>query len=198
MIKKDLRQSIREQRCRVDPYQQITAADQLAFNLKTSRLLRRFNRIACYLASNCEIDTWPIIEHLWFLKKQVYLPVVSHLPWTPLWFAPFHPDMDLKTNKFGILEPDIHPGKRITARQLDLIFIPLVAFDSCGNRLGMGQGFYDRSLKFKHHRKKWCKPLLSGLAYDFQGVGDIENDSWDIPLNYMVTDSRFIHFAASD
>lgn len=194
MDKNSLRQTIREQRRQINYYDQRLAADQLASRVIASRLLHKFKRVACYLASDGEIDTLPLIETLWSLNKQVYLPVVSHLPWEPLWFAPVNPDSDLKINRFGILEPDIHPGKRVTARQLDLILMPLVAFDIAGNRLGMGQGFYDRSLKFLNHRKFWRRPLLSGIAYDFQCVKKIDSEPWDIPLHCAITDQRLIKF----
>lgn len=192
--KKSLRQTIRDQRCQLNMDEQRLAADQLAANAIASRLLHKFNRVACYLATDGEIDTWPLIKTLWSLKKQVYLPVVSHLPWTPLWFAPFNPDSDLILNRFGIPEPDVHPGKRVTARQLDLILMPLVAFDVSGHRLGMGQGFYDRSLKFMNHRKFWRRPLLAGIGHDFQCVKKVDSGPWDIPLQCAITDQRFINF----
>jgi 5-formyltetrahydrofolate cyclo-ligase len=192
--KKSLRQEIRKQRWQLDYYEQQLASDLLTTNVITSKLLLKFNRVACYLANDGEIDTHSLIETLWSLKKQVYLPIVSHLPGTPLWFAPFNPGTKLKINSFGIPEPDIHPRKRIAARQLDLILMPLVAFDATGNRLGMGQGYYDRSLKFLNHRKFWRRPLLAGIAYNFQCVKKIESETWDIPLNFAITDQKFISF----
>ena len=194
MNKKSLRQDIRKQRWQLDFYEQQLASDLLTTNAIASKILLKFDRVACYLANDGEIDTHSLIETLWSLNKRVYLPIVSHLPGTPLWFAPFNPGSKLKINRYGIPEPDIHPRKRITARQLDLILMPLVAFDVNGNRLGMGQGYYDRSLKFLNHRKYWRRPLLAGIAYDFQYVKKIESEAWDIPLNLAITDLQVLNF----
>ncbi|MFV1992807.1 MAG: 5-formyltetrahydrofolate cyclo-ligase [Acidiferrobacterales bacterium] len=195
MNKTTLRKKIRTQRRELSQEQQQRAAIDLVSNLKNSRFLRKHQRIACYLASDGEIETWPIIETLWSLKKQVYLPVISHLPWAPLWFAPFNPGSNMLYNRFGIAEPDVLPDKRITAHRLDLVFLPLVAFDLAGNRIGMGQGYYDRSLQFIKQRKYWRSPLLTGLAYDFQCIDKIDNEKWDVPLRNVITDKRFIDFA---
>ncbi len=73
-------------------------------------------------------------------------------------------------------------------RDLDLILMPLVGFDLQGNRLGMGGGFYDRSLAFLRYRLYWKRPRLLGLAYDFQQVDILTADPWDIPMQAVVTD----------
>jgi 5-formyltetrahydrofolate cyclo-ligase len=76
----------------------------------------------------------------------------------------------------------------VRAQELDLILMPLVGFDDRGNRLGMGGGFYDRSLEFLRHRQHWRKPHLLGIAYDFQRVNGLTADPWDVPLQGVITD----------
>ena len=66
--------------------------------------------------------------------------------------------------------------------------MPLVAFDEHGNRLGMGGGFYDRSLAFMQHRKQWHSPHLIGLAHELQKISELPCESWDIPLNMIATE----------
>jgi 5-formyltetrahydrofolate cyclo-ligase len=189
-----LRKTLRTRRNQLTLDEQRLAADKMTAVTIASKLIHKFERVACYLANDGEIDTWPLIETLWSLNKQVYLPVVSHLPWTPLWFAPFTPGSDMKYNKFGIPEPLTHARKRVTASQLDLVLMPVVAFDNSGNRLGMGQGYYDRSLKSLRHRKYWRRPVLAGVAHDFQCLDSISHEPWDIPLRYALTDNRFFRF----
>jgi 5-formyltetrahydrofolate cyclo-ligase len=82
-------------------------------------------------------------------------------------FSIYEPDDVLKKNRFGILEPEINFKKIIPAWALDIVFTPLIAFDSEGNRLGMGGGFYDRTFSFLHNSKR-SHPHLIGLAYEFQ------------------------------
>tara|TARA_B100000676_G_scaffold253991_1_gene260054 strand:+ start:160 stop:384 length:225 start_codon:yes stop_codon:yes gene_type:complete len=67
-----------------------------------------------------------------------------------------------------------------------MIGLPLVAFDERGNRLGMGGGFYDRTLAFS--RRPGHKPALIGCAYAFQEIRMLPAESWDIPLQYIATD----------
>lgn len=92
----------------------------------------------------------------------------------------------LKQNKFGIPEP-LPRAKRIRPESLDLAFVPLVAFDAQGRRLGMGGGFYDRcfSMRLKRFHKK---PRLFGCAHACQQMNALPVESWDIPLDCIVTD----------
>ncbi len=79
----------------------------------------------------------------------------------------------------------------VRAQKLDLILLPLVGFDTHCHRLGMGKGFYDRSLEFLNHRQHWRKPHILGLAHDFQRVESLPADPWDVPLQGVVTDKSF-------
>src|SRR5690606_24554150 len=74
---------------------------------------------------------------------------------------------------------------------LDVIFVPLVAFDSRGTRLGMGAGYYDRALAFRLLRKHWRGPKPIGLAYDYQRLPRIEPAPHDVPLDAVVTERGY-------
>ena len=83
-----------------------------------------------------------------------------------------------------------HPRERRYGRELDLILAPLVGFDTHGNRLGMGGGYYDRTFAYLKHRLHWQKPRLIGLAYELQRVADLANHAWDVPLQSVVTEQH--------
>lgn len=186
--KTELRRSLRARRNALPPEDQRLAAARLASNLIGTRLFLTCRRIACYLPNDGEIDTAHVIEHIRRLRKIVFLPVLSRLSHDRLWFAEAGPKTKLVSNRFGIPEPVVKSRDLIRAQELDLILLPLVGFDDQGNRLGMGGGFYDRSLEFLRHRSRWRKPHLLGIAYDFQRVNGLVPDSWDVPLQGVITD----------
>ncbi|MCR4346039.1 MAG: 5-formyltetrahydrofolate cyclo-ligase [Sulfuricaulis sp.] len=186
--KTELRRSLRARRNALAPEDQRLAADRLASKIIGTRLFLTSRRIACYLPNDGEIDTAPVIERIRRLRKTLYLPVISRLSHDRLWFAESKPKTRLVPNRFGIPEPAVKSRDLIRAQELDLILMPLVGFDDRGNRLGMGGGFYDRSLEFLRHRNHWRKPHLLGIAYDFQRVNGLTADPWDIPLQGVITD----------
>ena len=186
--KTELRRSLRARRNALAPEDQRLAADRLASKIIGTRLFLTSRRIACYLPNDGEIDTAPVIERIRRLRKTLYLPVISRLSHDRLWFAESKPKTRLVPNRFGIPEPVVKSRDLIRAQELDLILMPLVGFDDRGNRLGMGGGFYDRSLEFLRHRNHWRKPHLLGIAYDFQRVNGLTADPWDIPLQGVITD----------
>ena len=189
--KTDLRRALRAQRAALAPEQQAHAACALAQQVGDTRLFQVCRRIACYLPADGEIDPAQIIDRIWRLNKICYLPVLSRLARDRLWFAPIEPGTRLKPNRYGILEPVTFARRLVRAQKLDLILIPLVGFDTTGRRLGMGKGFYDRSLEFLNHRQGWRKPHILGLAHDFQRVDALPAEPWDVPLQGVVTDRAF-------
>lgn len=189
--RQQIRQQMREQRRALSETEHQDRALQLTAHVIQSRLFRNSQHIALYLANDGEMDPWWLIEAAWQRGKQCYLPVLGLRPGNRLWFIPFHPETKLVNNHFGIPEP-VHARRQrlLKPQSLDLVMMPLVAFDQQGNRLGMGGGFYDRSLSFLRHRHSWQKPRLLGLAYDFQRVDQLASQSWDVPLNAMATEDR--------
>ena len=185
----DIRQLKRAQRKLLSEIVQKQHSQALCQNLTKQGIYKNSKNIACYLANDGEIDPYLIIEHARFSCKKVYLPVLSPLQ-NSLYFAPYQPGSRLRLNRFSIPEPQCHPSKWISAQHLDLLLLPLVAFDPLGNRLGMGGGFYDRTLAYLKHRQHWKKPVLAGLAHEIQKTARLNTQSWDIPLNFIITEKQ--------
>lgn len=183
----ETRQLKRAQRCILSASVQQQHAEALCLNVTQEKIYLSSKNIACYLANDGEIDPSQLIEHAWFLDKNVYLPILSAEK-NSLYFAPYHADSQLKPNRFGIPEPVHQANTWKTAQQLDLLLLPLVAFDELGNRMGMGGGFYDRTLAFLQHRNNAEKPVLAGLAHEIQKVARLDAQSWDIPLDFVITE----------
>ncbi len=153
-------------------------------------MLWRARRIALYLPRDGELDPGPLGQLLLQRQCQLFLPVIDPLRGGGrlLRFARWQPGHStLQPNRFRIPEP---MGRRTPAWSLDLVLLPLVAFDRHGNRLGMGGGFYDRSFADRKQRPR--RPLLVGLAHACQELPDLPAAPHDVPLDAIVTDQECI------
>lgn len=186
--KNDLRRTLRARRNALTSAEQSQAAERLSARVATARLFRAARRVALYLPNDGEIDTRPLMARLWARQRQCFLPLLSRVRHDRLWFAEIRPDTPLALNRFGIPEPRVAARAWVRAPELDLILVPLVGFDARGNRLGMGAGFYDRSLAFLRHRGAWRKPHLLGVAHECQRVPELVPEPWDVPLQGIITD----------
>lgn len=190
MNKKALRYALRHQRRSLTSKQRKAYSRALLQHMVLCPEFLSAQRVALYLSNDGEMDLAPVIQNLWQRKKEVYLPVLHPFYPGKLAFIRYEPSTRMSKNRFGIAEPDFRYGKKVSARFLDLVCLPLVGFDKRGNRLGMGGGFYDRSFAFKKDQHR--RPKLVGCAYAFQRVDLLPVESWDIPLNMIATE-QFIH-----
>jgi len=189
-----LRRELRARRRALSEQARRRAADQLARIAVGSHAFQNARRIAFYFPVDGEPDVLPLLERAWVMHKDCYLPVLDTLGANRLWFIRYEPGDRLVFNRFGIAEPHRGPRRRISAARLDLALIPLVAFDERGNRLGMGSGFYDRTLGYLHRRRQWRKPQCFGIAYEFQRLERIDTAGWDVPLDGCLTEQRLYLF----
>lgn len=187
--RKRLRQNIRSQRQSLSKLQQRIASRKLCEQVRRTPAFNRSKRIAVYLASDGEINLQPLIELCWKLGKSVYLPVLHPVKHNRLWFTPFTPDTKLRPNRYKILEPKLkHSG--VPAWALNLVLMPLVAFDEQANRMGMGGGYYDRTFAFTLQKRGLSGPKLLGMAHDFQRVESLPLAVWDVPLKGVITELK--------
>ena len=191
--RQQLRKITRTKRQQLSAEAQQQAATDLAAKVLASDIIAPGQHIALYLANDGELDTYPLIQALWQLGKSVYLPVLHPFIAGYLLFVRYDKDTLLYPNKFGIPEPLPACHRLIPLQQLDIIFTPLVAFDAAGNRLGMGGGFYDRTLSQLDSTVR--KPQLIGLAHDCQHVETVPVEAWDIPLPAICTPTKFRRFS---
>ena len=176
------------------PGQQRIAAQELLKQILKHPLYLNSRRIAFYLPNDGEIDPTPSLTDALVRGKSCYLPVLYRGGENRLLFGRTFATDQMKPNRFGIPEPDIAKYGWVFANQLDLILAPLVAFDDQGNRIGMGGGFYDSSLRQLRHDRNWQRPYVLGLAHEFQHVDSIGRNDWDVPLRGAITDKQVYHF----
>jgi 5-formyltetrahydrofolate cyclo-ligase len=192
MDTKALRQQIRNKRRALSDSEREQAAFLLSERIAASRIYQHSKHIAFYLSNDGEMDLSLLIQHAWQQGKQCYLPVLAEPNTRRLWFIPYTPETKLKPNRFGIPEPVHSHSLRVRKTlSLDLILMPLVAFDELGNRVGMGGGFYDRTLAFLRQRQYWHKPNLLGVAYEFQKQPQLRSNPWDIHCNLLQQNNSF-------
>lgn len=189
--RQDIRSHIRHLRRSLSTAQQQAAADRVAEHAINFAPVTQAQNIALFLSFDGELNTRPLIARLWQQHKNVFLPVLHPFARGQLLFLRYTPESDLRLNRLRIPEPPLDVRHIIPLSQLDIIMMPLVAFDSHGQRLGMGGGFYDRTLQhWQQHRL-----ATIGLAHDCQHVDALPVAEWDVPLSAVITPAKLWQWA---
>jgi 5-formyltetrahydrofolate cyclo-ligase len=183
-----LRRHLKKLRRAVPRAERRAAGEAVAHHIRRHFNLRPGLRIAVYAPLPAELDTAALLRLTAQHRCRVYLPRLTDLRRRRMQFVAAGGPM--RRNHLGIMEPV--QQRHLSARNLDLVFVPLVGFDAKGERLGMGAGYYDRAFAFLRRRSHWLHPRLIGLAYSFQQVPHIEGASHDVRLNAVITEKGLI------
>ena len=178
-----LRKQMRDARRGLPPRERLAAAEAVADHLRA--LLPAFSqtgKIAGYWACDGELPLHPLLTGKF--PFTYLLPRVR--AGKQLDFVSWRPGDGVTTNRFGIPEPAA--GEAIEASLIDVILLPLLAFDRHGHRLGSGGGYYDRTLAFSTGAPRASRPLLVGVGYALQELSELHTEAWDVPLDYVVTE----------
>lgn len=191
-IKAEIRQSIRSLRNSLSAAQKENAEKAMATQLINNQVLIGKQQVASFLSFDGEISTQSTNKEIFRIGSKCFLPKLRPFKPNRLWFMPFQTDSKMENNRYGIAEVNLPVNHAISVSALDVILLPLVAFDKTGSRLGMGGGFYDAT--FQHLRKNKQRPKFIGLAYDLQLVESLPSDPWDLPLDGVCTETSFYSF----
>ncbi|MBN3004064.1 5-formyltetrahydrofolate cyclo-ligase [Chromobacterium alkanivorans] len=179
-----LRRRIRRARQALSPRYRLQAMQAIARH--ASRLLKRGKRVGAYLAAGSELDLEILMSAALWRGAEVYLPQIPRRG-RRLWFSRLGAaDRWYLHPRYRIAEYD---GPALRAERLDVLFVPLLAIDADGYRMGQGGGFYDTTLAFRQRARQFGKPLLVGVAYDCQRVERVPREPWDVRLDYLLTES---------
>jgi len=182
-----LRSSLRKKRQELSTEQQMAASLALFNMLGNQDFFRVAQRIAFYQVADGEIDPRMLLDLALSEGKSCFLPVIQQDNPEFVSFAPYDANTELVPNKWGIAEP---PGSEvISPTNFDVVFVPLVAFSEDCFRMGMGQGFYDRTFSFKIFNRR-SSPMLVGLAHECQLIDSFPVESWDVRLDAVATESK--------
>lgn len=136
--------------------------------------------VVVYDACENEIPTGPAIEAARSAGQFVFLPAVEQFCFR-LWDRG-QPLASGLGGSYGAT------GECLTSDRHAIFLVPLVGWNKRGVRLGRGGGFYDRAIA----PMRWNGSLVIGLGYDCQEYDDLPEDPWDIPMDYVITESRVV------
>ena len=154
------------------------ASEAIAMHALATPVVSRANRVACYLSMPSEPGTGPLISRLLVLGVEVIIPL--SLPDHTLEWVTYDPAEALVPTALGIPE---HGGERHGPQALDscdTIFIPALAVDHAGHRLGRGAGYYDRALI-------GVRTPVCALVFTHELLPEVPHEPHDIPVQMAVT-----------
>lgn len=191
MHRHKIRYEIKTACLQLDPLVQKQATDAIIKSLLAHPRLQSKQHIGIYYPSDHEINIKPWLTQAWIQGHPCYLPITLE---NQLLFGSYTPMTALQPNRWGIIEPQGHNDTLRRPESLDIVLVPLVAFDKNGYRLGRGKGYYDRTFSFLLEASQNTQPYLIGLAYDLQQVDQIVPAAWDVPLNEVITETQHYCF----
>ena len=178
--KQAVRETNRKIRSQLPPSCQLSASNKICAKVRALDSYRYGKRIALYHSVSGEVDLTPLWKSAPLQGKYCYFPALKDDG--TLMFLPATPTTPCIVNRFGIEEPDVDLSLALPPAEFNIIFMPLVAFDTRGGRIGMGGGYYDRTLALVKG------PMFIGVAYEFQRLSFINAQAWDVPLEVIVTE----------
>ncbi|MDC7702283.1 5-formyltetrahydrofolate cyclo-ligase [Vogesella indigofera] len=183
-----LRREIRQARKAI-PAAQRHHAEQ-AISRHARRFFRHGRRIGAYVATGSELGLDALMARALAHGCRVSLPALPQRGRKML-FSVLDARGRWYHNRYGIPEFD---GANWRARDLEILFVPLLAVDEQGYRMGQGGGFYDTTLAYLNGFRRWRRPLLVGVAFDCQRVAAVPKEAWDVQLDYLLTESGLIRY----
>ncbi|WP_298478866.1 5-formyltetrahydrofolate cyclo-ligase [uncultured Maribacter sp.] len=186
MLKRDLRKLFIEKRASISLQSLLNSS--LTLSNKLLKLpIWDFNNYHIYLPieKKKEIDTSFILSILQGKDKNVIIPKVTGSNQLENYLLT--DSTRLKTNKWGVPEPI--DGFKVAPQDIDVVFVPLLAFDNNGNRIGYGKGYYDTFLK-------QCKPNVIKVGLSLFPCVETITDVYkgDVPLDYCITPEKTYFF----
>jgi len=191
-MKDDLRRQVLQARNKLCAEEVFFLSEKIFRNLRENSFFNNSAHIMVYLDFKHEVKTDFIINYCLENNKKVYVPIC--IPEThELCISRITNLEELQSGHFGIREPKPEYIRLSDSSIVDLVLVPGVAFDSLGNRIGFGAGYYDRFM-----RRLEPGVIKAALAYSFQIADTIPSGQYDIPVDYIVTEKCTISCAANN
>ena len=180
MEKAEIRKRMRELKRAVSAEEKLRRSETVMRSVEQLPEFRQAHVVLLYWSMADEVQTHDFVNR-WYDKKVLLLPCVEG---DDLLLRQYTgPECLVAGEQFGIGEPDASLPAFTALERIDLIIVPGVAFDSEGNRMGRGRGFYDRLLKTTPNAKK------IGVAFDFQMIEHVPVEPFDVKMDHVITES---------
>lgn len=173
MDKTSIRQQMKQARLDLSRKEYLDLSNLIISKIKKHSYYLQANTIGIYVSFHQEVHTMPFIQEM-LIEKNVCIPKIEY---KKMQFHQINSLESLKKNSFGILEPENE--NTVNKEQIDLLIVPIVAFDKFNNRIGYGGGYYDRYLA--DYRGKTI-----GIAFSFQEIKEIIPEPYDCPLDIVI------------
>lgn len=187
MDKKALREEIMRKRSQLTNEEIIEKSTEVKNKLLQLEEFKNANFIFSFISFKDEIHTHDIIKETLNMGKRVGVPITLDKPRQLLVSEIKDFEKELEIGYYNILAPKKEYERLVSPDLVDLVLVPGLAFDKSGYRTGYGGGYYDRF--FANANKNMIK---IGLCFDLQIISQVPRDIYDIPVDYIITESRII------
>ncbi|MEF8848329.1 MAG: 5-formyltetrahydrofolate cyclo-ligase, partial [Candidatus Thermoplasmatota archaeon] len=184
-MKKKIRRDIYEKRKQLSRKEILKKSKNIKYKLFNLTKFAKSETILFYVSYDNEVFTHNIIKEAISSGKKTVVPIVDKERHR-LMLSVLESWNDLQPGSYGVLEPKKNCLQKISPKEINLIIVPGVGFDKKGNRLGHGEGYYDRLLS------KTYDTLSIGLAFETQIIENIPIDTHDEPVDIIITEKRVI------
>ena len=181
-MKHKIRSEIKHKFKAYSELEKLRKSDIIRGKLFNEEEFKKSKVVMFYVSLKDEVDTCVMIDEALKAGKRICVPVILKEEKKLIAGEIHNRLMDLESQHFGIFQPRGERVKEIPLSDIDLVVVPGVAFDKKNIRLGRGHGYYDRFLSGLPDTTKTI-----GLAFDFQVLEDLPQDSHDIPVSKTIT-----------
>ncbi len=180
--KREIRRTVRAHRRELSPSVAFAAGWSVLRQLAGFRAYQQARSVLTYIPAENEVATTPLVEDSLRRSRLVAVPRMTSTGPVPVRWRPGDP---VEIGSGGIALPVNDQPVRLESPAI--VFVPLVAWDLDGTRLGRGGGFYDRLLNTLAP-----DTIRVGLAYELQYIPHLPRDPWDVPMHYIITEQRLL------
>ncbi|OPX90439.1 MAG: 5-formyltetrahydrofolate cyclo-ligase family protein [Pelotomaculum sp. PtaB.Bin104] len=188
MSKEALRKKVLQERMALSPEEVARKSDPIMEKIIKMKEFSQASTVMVYLDFRNEVQTGALVQQVLADGKRLVVPRTEVTQHQLLPCVLKNYPGDLQPGAWGILEPKADCVRPVKPAEINLIIVPGVAFDLCGNRLGYGGGYYDRFLL-----QTGPDALFIAPAFELQILPQVFPGEHDVPVHYLVTEKRLVN-----